>query len=447
MANADGRLRLGAFLSGSGAHTGAWRHPQADADASLNVQRYQHYAQTLERGCFDALFLNDNVSVGELAAEALARGPYSLRWDPLILLPALAMVTRHIGLIATANTSYNQPYNLARSFASLDQLSNGRAGWNLVTALVGGENFNHEQPLAHAERYQRAEEFLQVVTGLWDSWADDAFPLDKSSGAWLDVERMHVLNHRGPHFQVQGPLNAPRPVQGWPVIAQAGSSEAGRELAARGAELVFTAQQTLGEAQAFYADLQQRLAAYGRAENSLKIFPGVSPIVGRSASEAQEKHQQLLELVDPRAALKQLSFLLDLGIDLSTLALDAPVPLPAEVPSTERHKSRQHLVVELIRREQPNVGQLLRTLGAGGHRVLVGTPTQIVDELACWYHEGAADGFNILFTHLPGGVDDFVGLVVPELQRQGLFRQQYEGRTLRENLGLARVANRYFPEF
>ncbi|PTQ74192.1 LLM class flavin-dependent oxidoreductase [Pseudomonas sp. GV071] len=445
MANADGRLRLGAFLSGSGAHTGAWRHPQADADASLNVQRYQHYAQTLERGCFDALFLNDNVSVGELAAEALARGPYSLRWDPLILLPALAMVTRHIGLIATANTSYNQPYNLARSFASLDQLSNGRAGWNLVTALVGGENFNHEQPLAHAERYQRAEEFLQVVTGLWDSWADDAFPLDKSSGAWLDVERMHVLNHRGPHFQVQGPLNAPRPVQGWPVIAQAGSSEAGRELAARGAELVFTAQQTLGEAQAFYADLQQRLAAYGRAENSLKIFPGVSPIVGRSASEAQEKHQQLLELVDPRAALKQLSFLLDLGIDLSTLALDAPVPLPAEVPSTERHKSRQQLVVELIRREQPNVGQLLRTLGAGGHRVLVGTPTQIVDELACWYHEGAADGFNILFTHLPGGVDDFIGLVVPELQRQGLFRQQYEGRTLRENLGLARVANRHFP--
>jgi FMN-dependent oxidoreductase (nitrilotriacetate monooxygenase family) len=445
MANADGRLRLGAFLSGSGAHTGAWRHPQADADASLNVQRYQHYAQTLERGCFDALFLNDNVSVGELAAEALARGPYSLRWDPLILLPALAMVTQHIGLIATANTSYNQPYNLARSFASLDQLSNGRAGWNLVTALVGGENFNHEQPLAHADRYQRAEEFLQVVTGLWDSWADDAFPLDKSSGAWLDVERMHVLNHRGPHFQVQGPLNAPRPVQGWPVIAQAGSSEAGRELAARSAELVFTAQQTLGEAQAFYADLQQRLAAYGRAENSLKIFPGVSPIVGRSASEAQEKHQQLLELVDPRAALKQLSFLLDLGIDLSTLALDAPVPLPAEVPSTERHKSRQHLVVELIRREQPSVGQLLRTLGAGGHRVLVGTPTQIVDELACWYHEGAADGFNILFTHLPGGVDDFVGLVVPELQRQGLFRQQYEGRTLRENLGLARVANRHFP--
>lgn len=444
MANADGRIRLGAFLSGSGAHTGAWRHPHADADASLNVQRYQHYAQTLERGCFDALFLNDNVSVGELAPEVLARGPYSLRWDPLILLPALAMVTRHIGLIATANTSYNQPYNLARSFASLDQLSNGRAGWNLVTALVGGENFNHDQPLAHAERYQRAEEFLDVVTGLWDSWADDAFPLDKTSGTWLNVQRMHVLNHRGPHFQVQGPLNAPRPIQGWPVIAQAGSSEAGRELAARSAELVFTAQQTLGEGQAFYRDLHERLARYGRAPEALKIFPGISPIVGRSAAEAEEKHQQLLELVDPKSALKQLGFLLDLGIDLAALPLDAPVPLPAQPPTTERHKSRQQLVLDLIRRERPTVGELLRMLGAGGHRLVVGTPAQIVDELACWCHEGAADGFNILFTHLPGGVDEFVQWVVPELQRQGLFRTEYEGRTLRENLGLGRVANRFF---
>jgi len=446
MANADGRLRLGAFLSGSGAHTGAWRHPQADADASLNIQRYQHYAQTLERGRFDALFLNDNVSVGELAPEVLARGPYSLRWDPLILLPALAMVTRHIGLIATANTSYNQPYNLARSFASLDQLSNGRAGWNLVTALVGTENFNHDQPLAHAERYQRAEEFLDVVTGLWDSWADDAFVLDKASGTWLDVNRMRVLNHRGRHFQVQGPLNAPRPVQGWPVIAQAGSSDAGRELAARSAELVFTAQQTLSEAQAFYQDLHARAAGYGRAPDSLKIFPGVSPVVGRTASEAEEKHQQLLELVDPRSALKQLSFLLDLGIDLAALPLDAPVPIPDQPPTTERHKSRQQLVLDLIRRERPTVGQLLRTLGAGGHRLVVGTAAHIVDELAAWYYEGAADGFNILFTHLPGGVDDFVDQVVPQLERQGLFREQYEGATLRENLGLRRVANRHFAE-
>ncbi|MEK1938920.1 MAG: NtaA/DmoA family FMN-dependent monooxygenase, partial [Pseudomonas sp.] len=339
-------------------------------------------------------------------------------------------------------------YHIARRFASLDHISGGRAGWNIVTTSNpdAALNFGLTEHMEHGDRYARAREFYDVVTGLWDSWADDAFTLNKSSGQWLDVARMHVLNHRGRHFQVQGPLNAPRPVQGWPVIAQAGSSESGRELAARSAELVFTAQQTLSEARAFYTDLHQRLDRYGRAPDSLKIFPGVSPIVGRSASEAEEKHEQLLELVEPQSALKQLSFLLDLGIDLAALPLDAPVPLPTQTPGTERHKSRQQLVLDLIHRERPTVGQLLRTLGAGGHRLLVGTPTQIVDELAAWYYEGAADGFNILFTHLPGGVDDFVELVVPELQRQGLFRQQYEGATLRENLGLRRVANRFFPE-
>lgn len=444
MANADGRIRLGAFLSGSGAHTGAWRHPEADADASLNFQRYQGYAQTLERGRFDALFLNDNVGVGSLEPEVLARGPYSLRWDPLTLLPALAVVTRHIGLIATANTSYNEPYTLARRLASLDHLSNGRAGWNLVTALTGGENFGHVEQAAHHDRYQQAQEFFQVITGLWDSWADDAFPLDKASGQWLDVQRMRVLDHQGEHYRVQGPLNAPRPVQGWPVIAQAGSSEDGKDLAARSAELVFTAQQTLADGQAFYADLQQRLATYRRAADSLKIFPGVSPVVGRTASEAEEKHQQLLELVEPRAALKSLGFLLDLGIDLAALPLDAEVVLPDSVKRTERHQSRQQLAIDLIRSERPTVRQLLRKLGAGGHRMLVGTPAQIADDLIGWYQEGAADGFNMLFTHLPGGVNDFVDLVVPELQRRGMFRREYEGVTLRENLGLRRIANRNF---
>ncbi|NWA10561.1 LLM class flavin-dependent oxidoreductase [Pseudomonas gingeri] len=444
MARRAGQIRLGAFLSGSGAHGASWRHPQADADASLDVRRYVAYAQTLERGCFDALFLNDNVAVGSLDPQVLARSSHSLRWDPLTLLPALAMTTRHIGLVATANTSYNAPYNLARTFASLDHLSGGRAGWNLVTALIGGENFNRDEHLAHADRYQRAEEFFDVVSGLWDSWADDAFVRDKASGTWLDVTRMHVLEHQGRHFQVRGPLNAPRPLQGWPVIAQAGSSEAGRELAARTAELVFTAQQTLREAQGFHADLKGRLARYGRTAEALKIFPGISPTVGRTLSEAEEKHDYLQSLVDPQAQLKGLSYLLDLGLDLSSLPLQARVPLPDEVPSTERHKSRQQLVIELIRRERPTVAQLLRSLSASGHKVLVGTPAQIVDELATWYEEDAADGFNVLFTHLPGAIDDFVGLVVPELQRRGLFRRQYEGRSLRENLGLRRVENRHF---
>ncbi|MBC3435701.1 LLM class flavin-dependent oxidoreductase [Pseudomonas sp. BW16M2] len=444
MARRDGRLRLGAFLSGSGAHAGSWRHPQADADASINFERYRQYAQTLERGRFDALFLNDNVAVGELDPRVLRSSAYSLRWDPLTLLPALAVVTRHIGLIATANTSFNEPYNIARSFASLDHLSAGRAGWNLVTALIGGENFNQAAHLPHADRYARAEEFFDVVTGLWDSWADDAFPLDKASGTWLEPARMRLLDHQGEHYRVRGPLNAPRPVQGWPVIAQAGSSQAGRALAARSAELVFTAQQTLSEGRAFYADMHQRLALAGRAPESLLVFPGLAPVVGRTTSEAQEKHEQLQALVDPEAALKALSFLLDIGIDLERLPADAPVVLPEPLPLTERHQSRQQLVMDLIRRERPTARQLLARLGAGGHRLLVGTPRQIVEEMACWFEEGAADGFNLLFTHMPGGLDDFVGQVVPELQRLGLFRREYEGLTLRENLGLRYVPNRHF---
>lgn len=444
MAERGGQMGLGAFLSGSGAHGGSWRHPLADADASLNFARYRHYAQTLERGCFDALFLNDNVAVGELDPRVLAHSSYSLRWDPLTLLPALAVVTRRIGLIATASTSYNEPYNLARKFASLDHLSGGRAGWNLVTGLIGGENFNHPQPPEHDLRYERAEEFFDVASGLWDSWADDAFPRDKASGVWLHPQRMHLLQHRGRHFQVQGPLNAPRPVQGWPVIAQAGSSGPGRELAARCAELVFTAQTDLAQAKVFYAGLKERLPHYGRHAGQLKIFPGIAPTVGRSLNEAEEKYQQLQELQDPQAQLKALSYLLDLGIDLSRLALHAPVPLPDDASSTERHQSRRQLVVELIRRERPTMAQLLRSLSASGHKVLVGTPEQIVDELVTWYQEYAADGFNVLFTHLPGAIDDFVRLITPQLQRRGLFRQRYTGRTLREHLGLARVANRFF---
>ena len=377
MAERGGQMGLGAFLSGSGAHGGSWRHPQADADASLNFQRYRHYAQTLERGCFDALFLNDNVAVGDLDPRVLARSSYSLRWDPLTLLPALAVVTRHIGLIATASTSYNEPYNLARKFASLDHLSEGRAGWNLVTGLVGGENFNHPEPLSHAERYARAEEFFSVASGLWDSWADDAFPRDKASGQWLRPERMHLLQHRGRHFQVQGPLNAPRPLQGWPVIAQAGSSGPGCELAARCAELVFTAQTDLQQAKAFYRELKERLPAYGRHAGQLKIFPGIAPTVGRTLNEAEEKYQQLQELQDPQAQLKALSYLLDLGIDLSHLPLHTQVPLLDDAAPTERHKSRRHLVQELIRRERPSLAQLLRSLSASGHKVLAVSYTHL----------------------------------------------------------------------
>ncbi|MBB6255303.1 LLM class flavin-dependent oxidoreductase [Nitrospirillum iridis] len=436
-------LKLGAFLSGNGSHGGSWRLPGVAPDAGTSFDLYRHVAQKLEAGKFDALFMNDTVSVPELDPHVLARNPQAVRWDPLTLLPALAVVTRHLGLIATANTTYNEPFTLARRFASLDQLSGGRAGWNLVTSLGGGENYNRDDHVLHAQRYERAEEFFNVITGLWDSWEDDAVVGDKDSGIYLDVDKLHVLNHKGPHFQVKGPLNAPRPPQGYPVLAQAGSSDPGRELAARTADLVFTAAQTLEEAQAFIRDVKGRAAKYGRHPDSLKVLPGVSVITAPTQAEAQAKYDQLQDLLDPAASLKGISNFINIGVDLSAHPLDGPVPLPDVIPETNTHKSRQRLVLDLIRRENPTIRQLFRKLTAGGHRILIGTPETVADDFAAWFHQGGADGFNIMFSHLPGGVDDFVDLVVPELQRRGLFRTEYEGRTLRENLGLARPGNRF----
>lgn len=435
-------LKLGAFLSGVGTHGGGWRLPES-APGGADFALYQRVARKLEAGRFDALFLNDTVSVPDLEPRVLARNAQALRWDPLTLLPALAVVTRHIGLIGTANTTYNEPYTLARRLASLDQISGGRAGWNLVTSLGGGENHNRDDHVLHADRYQRAEEFFDVITGLWDSWDDGAAIRDKDSGIWLDVDKLHVLNHKGAHFSVKGPLNAPRPPQGYPVIAQAGSSDPGRELAARTAELVFTAAQTLEEAQAFITDVRTRAARHGRGPDALKILPGVSVITGRTQAEAQAKYDRLQDLLDPAATLKALSDFINIGVDLSAHPLDGPVPLPDVIPETNTHKSRQKLVLDLIRRENPTIRQLFRKLTAGGHRILIGTPGSIADDFQHWFEQGAADGFNIMFTHLPGGVDDFVDLVVPELQRRGLVRSDYEGTTLRENLGLARPGNRF----
>ncbi|MEA1674652.1 LLM class flavin-dependent oxidoreductase [Nitrospirillum sp. BR 11163] len=436
-------LKLGAFLTGNGSHGGSWRLPGVAPDAGTSFDLYRHVAQKLEVGKFDALFMNDTVSVPELDPHVLARNTQATRWDPLTLLPALAVVTRHLGLIATANTTYNEPYTLARRFASLDQLSGGRAGWNLVTSLGGGENYNRDDHVLHAQRYERAEEFFDVITGLWDSWDDGAVVGDKDSGIYLDVGKLHVLNHKGRHFQVKGPLNAPRPPQGYPVLAQAGSSDPGRELAARTADLVFTAAQTLEEAQAFIRDVKGRAAKYGRGPDSLKVLPGVSVITAPTQAEAQAKYDQLQDLLDPAASLKSISNFINIGVDLSAHPLDGPVPLPDTIPETNTHKSRQRLVLDLIRRENPTIRQLFRKLTAGGHRILIGTPEAVADDFAAWFHQGGADGFNIMFSHLPGGVDDFVDLVVPELQRRGLFRTDYEGRTLRENLGLERPANRY----
>lgn len=440
------QMKLGVFLPGIGHHVAAWRHPDAQADGGLNFAHYHKLAQTAERGKLDMIFLADDMAVwGDHVRypEAISRSGQLVSFEPLTLLSALAVVTERIGLVATASTTYNEPYHIARKYASLDYLSGGRAGWNVVTSMLDAEakNFNREQHMEHGLRYERAREFIQVVTGLWDSWGDDAFIQDKETGVYVDLAKLHVLNHKGKHFQVRGPLNVARPLQGYPVIVQAGSSKDGQDFAAQTAEVVFTAQSALTEAQAFYRSLKGQLARYGRSPDHLKIMPGVFPVVGRTEEEAKEKYEQLQALVHPSVGLAQLSRLVG-GVDLSGYPLDGPLP---ELPETNLQQSRLKLLQNLAQRESLTIRELyLAIAGARGHRTIMGTPEQIADQLEEWLVNEAADGFNILPPFLPGGLEDFVDLVIPVLQRRGLFRAEYEGRTLRENLGLARPANQFF---
>ncbi|WP_236530247.1 LLM class flavin-dependent oxidoreductase [Pseudomonas syringae] len=442
MSNGNQQMILGAFIPSAGFMSAVWRHPNAQSHLFSDFEHFSWAAQAFEAAKFHAVFFNDAVNVDPDKA-SLRSSPTSVRWDPLVLLPALALTTRRIGLIGTASTTYNEPYNLARKLANIDHLSQGRVGWNLVTSLGGGENFNLDSHVLHADRYARAEEFYDVVSGLWDSWEDDAFVQDKASGCFLDTDKLHVLNHHGKHFQVRGPLNAPRPVQGYPVIAQAGSSDAGRALAARAGELIFTAQHTLEQGQTFYREIKDRAAALGRNPAHLKVLPGVSPIVGRTLAEAQARYDEQQALLDPPTFLRSISRFVGLGIDLSELPFDSVVPLPPDDVDTNGHKSRQKLVADLIRRERPTVRELFNQLTAGGHRILIGTPQSIADDFQAWFEGGAADGFNVMFSGLHQGITDFTELVVPELQRRGLFQFEYQGRTLRENLGLPFIPNRH----
>ncbi|MEE4223331.1 LLM class flavin-dependent oxidoreductase [Pseudomonas viridiflava] len=434
------QMKLGAFLMATGHHVAAWRHPDVPANAGLDFKHYRHLAQVAEAAKFDALFVADSVAAatGDIASR-MARSDH---FEPLTLLSALSAVTNHIGLIATATTTYNEPYHVARKFASLDHLSGGRAGWNLVTsdAAAEAQNFGRSEHVGHAERYSRAREFHQVVTGLWNSWADDAFTRDKASGQYYDPARVQVLNHQGEHFSVKGPLNVARSPQGQPVVVQAGSSEVGRDLAAQTAEVVFTAQTSLASAQAFYADIKGRLAAYGRSADSLKIMPGVLIVVAETEALAREKFESFQDLVEPEVGVALLGRMLG-NFDLSGYPLDGPLP---ELPLTDSgQRSRQKLLTELAEREHLNLTQLGRRIAGGrGHYSLIGTPEQVADELQTWFEQGAADGFNVLVPQLPGGLEDVARLLVPELQRRGLFRTEYEGTTLRENLGLQRPVNR-----
>jgi len=374
---------------------------------------------------------------------ALKRSATVTSFDPLTLLPALAAVTEHLGLIATASTSYNDPYHVARKFASLDHLSNGRAGWNVVTSANPQEalNFGREEHLDHAERYRRAREFYDVVTGLWDSWADDAFVRDVDAGIYFDPARLHVLDHRGEYFKVRGPLNVARPVQGWPLIVQAGSSEEGRQLAAETAEMVFSADSTRAAAQAFYADVKARMVQFGRDPEHLKILPGAFVVIGDTVAEARAIKRHLDSLVHPDSGLSSLSVML--GHDISRCDLDGPLP---DIPESNASKSSREKIVERARREHLTVRELAQWIGGNyGTLDLIGTPATIADEMEAWLETRACDGFNVMFPFLPQGLDDFVDRVVPELQRRGLFRRAYEGNTLRENLGAPRPPNRFFP--
>lgn len=436
-------LHLGAFVPGSAATGSSWRLEEAEPSRALAFETFLKVARTLEAGCFDTLFMNDSVGVRELEPDILERNTQAQRWDPLTLLPALAVMTSRIGLTATANTTYNEPYTLARRFASLDEISGGRAGWNMVTSLGGGENFNRDDHVLHADRYARAEEFIDVIKGLWDSWDDSAVLADQASGRWFDTDHVHLLRHKGTHFTVQGPLNAPRPVQGHPVVAQAGASEAGRSLAARTGEMIFTAAQTIEEGRAFVQDISARAAAIGRPRSAFRILPGVSVTVGATMEEALATFDRRHDFENPKPRLKAMSAFINLGVDLSELPLDEVVELPAVIPDTNSHKSRQKLVVDLIRRDRPTLRQLGRKLVAGGHRVLIGTPQSIADDFAAWQQAGAADGFMIMFPHLERCVQEFVAQVVPELQQRGMFRTEYSAATLRGHLGLERPASRF----
>lgn len=432
-------MKLGAFLPGPGHHIAAWRHPNARPDGGLDLRYYGGLARTAERGKFDLIFLSDGLGIRTHYAnnDELSRWGRVVHFEPLTLLSALAAMTDQIGLAATASTTYNEPFHIARKFASLDWLSGGRAAWNVVTSVTDleAQNFNLRKQPDHATRYRRAREFMQVVTGLWDSWEDDAFLYDKQSGRYFDPDKLHLLHHEGEFFSVRGPLNVARAPQGYPVIVQAGSSEDGQDFAGRWAEVIFTVAQTLEQGQTFYRNIHEQAAKHGRSPDQIKVLPGVFPVVGRTQAEAEELYGTLQDLVDPVVGLGLLTTQLG-NIDISKLPLDEPLP---ELPMTEGSQGKQKIVYEQARSKGLTVRQLYLAISAGrGHRCIIGTPRSIADQLEDWFVNGAADGFNIMPPYLPDGLTAFVDLVIPELQRRGLFRTQYEGRTLRENLGLER---------
>jgi len=437
------QIALGLSMRYLGYHAAAWRHPSADPDAASKFSHYRYITQAAEAAKLDMVFLADGIGLRtkDEPAGALCRSHQTLELEPLTLLSALSSVTSHIGLVATASTTYNEPFHIARKWASLDHLSGGRAGWNIVTSWSDAEarNFNRDKHMDYDLRYERATEFVEVVKGLWDSWEEDAPLFDKQSGIFFDQSKLHGLDHEGKHFKVKGPLTIKRTPQGRPILVQAGAAEQGLEIAASSADVVYAAPHDLATAQAYYANLKGRLAKYGRERDSLKIMPGVTLFVGRTRAEAQEKYDLLNALVEPEVGL---SYLYAQMGDLSAYPLDGPVPEPTN--PTVRSLARG--LLSLARRDNLTIRQLYSTIAAGfGGRVLIGTPKDIVDDMQAWVEAEAADGFNLCPPVLPLALDEFIELVLPELRARGMFRTEYAGPTLRENLGLVPPRNRYAP--
>jgi len=439
MSQRSKQFHLNAFLMGVGHHEAAWRHPRTDADDVRSVEHFAELGRIAERGKLDSVFFADGLAVGpRIKHNALST------FEPVTLLTAIAGATEHIGLIATSSTTYSDPFTTARKFASLDHISGGRAGWNIVTSAGEDEaaNFGLDAIPDHLGRYQRAEEFVEAAVALWDSWEDDAVVLDPDTGIFADPDKVHAIDHDGEHFRIRGPLNSPRSPQGRPLLVQAGSSESGKEFAARHAEAVFTAQRTLAQGQEFYRDLKARVTAHGRNPDELKVLPGIVPFIAPTEAEARALEREFTDLISPDYALRQLSAIL--RVDLTEHSLDAPLPPLPPVHEIQGNKSRYELVKELAESDSLTVRELIGLLGGGrGHRTFAGTPEQIADELQLWFEQGAADGFNIMPPFLPGGLTDFVDQVVPILQHRGLFRTDYTASTLRGHYGLAHPASQF----
>ncbi|GGD75275.1 LLM class flavin-dependent oxidoreductase [Caballeronia grimmiae] len=431
------QLHLNTNITALGRHPAGWRTLD-NPRSIIDLKFFREIAAIAERGKLDAVFLSDL-----LALRNHAEGP-SQALEPTVLLTALAGATTHVGLIGTASTTFNDPFNLARRFASVDHLSGGRVAFNAVTTYdaSAAANFSHDVPLSTDERYARAQEFVEVVTKLWDSWEDDAFIADQATGRYADPSRVHAIDHRGTYFSVRGPLTVPRSPQGRPVLVQAGSSEGGRALAARFADAVFTAQTTLPTAQAFYAEMKERVRRHGRNPDHFLLLPGLYPVIGGTEAEARRRKAELDALLDTDREVGRLAGALGLAPD--DLRIDAPLPyeLIAKTARSDISHGFVDSTVALAKSENLTVRDLLDR-NPGAHRIIVGTPEQIADDIAQWFHERGADGFNLNADVFPSGLAAFVDHVVPILQRKGIFRRDYESATLRGHFGLPRPESQY----